>query len=133
MREGDVMAAVVITKVDIFVCGVWLAGFEGLGMSMRLTMVGRLVHGLVDNAVSLWKYQRAKLRLFKDDLPLNLGRFTCAVGSNSEQVLHRRVNDGPLRVQDGLLVATKVVIGEERFVRRVSHLISEERRNKENR
>ena len=101
-------------------------------LAMRLTMVGRLVHGLVDNAVPLWKHQRAKLRLFKDDLPLNLGRFTCAVGSNSEQVLHRRVNDRPLRVQDGLLVASKVVIGEERSVL-LSHHVPEAGVDEENR
>ena len=131
----DVMAAIVITKVDVLVCGVGLSRFEGLGMRKMLAIgwiVRHLVDGLVDNAVPLWKFQHACLRFCKDDLPLSLDRSTCAVGSHTEQVLHLRYDDRPLRVLDGRLVTTKEVIGEERLCL-LPHVVPEAGVDDENR
>ena len=95
VREGDIMATIVIAKVDVFVFRVWHAVILRLATLIKLRQI---VQGLMDNFVDTWKYHLLSSRFFKDDLPLFFERNTCTVGSNSKIVLHHRVNDGPLRV-----------------------------------
>ena len=128
VREWDVMTTIIITKVDMFGLRVWHSVVVRLAI---LIMCRQIVYRLIDYAVVTWNLQWLSLGFSEDDLPLWLSRYTCAVRSNSEVILHHSVDDGPLGVLNRLIMASKVVIGEERFVRRVFHLISEKRRNEE--
>ena len=125
VREWDIMAAIVITKVDMFSFRVRHSVVVRLAM---LIMRWQIVERLIDDTVAAWHLQRLSPGFCEYDLSLLLSRYTRTVRSNSEVALHLIANDGPLGVLDGLFVATKEMIGEERFVL-FSHLISEQRRN----
>ena len=123
MGERDVMATIVITKVDMFVPRVWHSVVVSLTMRV---MCRQFVDWLIDSAVVTWNLQRSSLGFGKDDLPLGFSGLTCTVRSDSEVGLHHIVDDWPLGVQNVHIMATNEMIGEERFVL-ISHPVSEKR------
>ena len=67
VREWDVMATIIITKVDMFGLRVWHSVVVRLAI---LIMCRQIVNRLIDYAVVTWNLQWLSLGFSEDDLPL---------------------------------------------------------------
>jgi len=119
MREGDVMTTVIVT-------------LEASVLLVLGEIVGCiLVLRLPDLTVVLGKVQTDDAGHEGEDF---LVSFASAVGSDSEEVLNHRVDNGEMGVDQRLSVATEIVISEQLHLLSVSHehRVSEEDRGLEN-
>ena len=119
MREGDVMTTVIVT-------------LEASVLLVLGEIVGCvLVLRLPDLTVVLGKVQTDNAGHEGEDF---LVSFASAVGSDSEEVLNHRVDNGEMGVDQRLSVATEIVISEQLHLLSVSHehRVSEEDRGLEN-
>lgn len=119
MREGDVMATIIVT-------------LEASGLLVLGELVGWvLVLRLPDLTVVLGKVQTDNAGHEGEDFFVS---FTSAVGSDSEEVLNHRVDNGEMSMNQRLLVATEIVISEQLDLLSFSHehRVNEEDRGREN-